>query len=84
MLESTSGSIRIMSISANVFEQVIEFIYTGKCNVQQSQVSPMLQAAARLQVIKLLPRMENIAVDSVSVETSFDIWDISPRIPCTM
>jgi hypothetical protein len=42
MLESSKGSVTLVDLHADVVEQVLEFVYTGRCEVQQPHLALML------------------------------------------
>ena len=48
--DGNSPSVKLDELDANVFEPLLEHCYTGVCSFPESLLSPVMQAAARLQL----------------------------------
>ena len=52
--DSTSEQLTLVDMTVDTAELVLEFMYTGACDVRSEQLEPVLGAACRLQVTNLI------------------------------
>ncbi|WAQ96762.1 KLHL6-like protein [Mya arenaria] len=77
MRESVSGEITFKEMEAETFELVMEYIYTGKEVVTQSNVIKLLKASSLLQIKSLCEKCEVILEPYIDIENCIDIWRLS-------
>ena len=69
-------------ISADIFDAVLDFAYTGECSVPAdgSLLAPLLQAAGRLQIMALQAAVEAAIIDRLHPSNCFSVWEIADRL----
>lgn len=77
MRESVSGEIHFKEMEASTFEQVMEYIYTGKEVVTQENVIKLLKASSLLQIRTLCEKCETVLEPYIDLDNCIDIWRLS-------
>ena len=79
-MADSNGPITLEDMDADVFDLVLTFLYDGKCSPSASQLWPLLLAASRLQIVKLIECAAIHVKELLSVENCLEAWDHVDRI----
>ena len=77
MKESVSGEVTFKDMEAETFEQIMEYIYTGKEVVTQDNVIKLLKASSLLQIKSLCERCESVLEPYIDLDNCIDIFKLS-------
>ncbi len=70
MIESRVNQCIIDDIESDVFEELLEFIYTGKLTNRKSNVFQLLAAAEKYEVLDLKYICEDMIFNEITIENA--------------
>ena len=74
------GSAHVVhEMSAAIFEQTLEYAYTGTCTVEEEDLLLLLQAAGRLQMVSLQGASATALQARLTASNCVDIWTFAER-----
>ncbi|CAH1230271.1 KLHL13 [Branchiostoma lanceolatum] len=82
-VERSAATVRIHDVSEQIMRKVIDFVYTGKIEVNVQDVQDVLDAASRFQIMGLMGVCQNFVIREISLETCIDIMFIAERYHLT-
>jgi len=74
MRESQSGHVTLHDIESELFEEVLDFIYTGKDIVTLENVDEVLRVSSMLQINCLKERCEVVISENLEIENCLYFW----------
>ena len=77
MKEAIAGEIDLKEMTAETFELILEFMYTGNNIVTVDNVSSVIEASALLQIQALFEKCEDTLIDNITVETCWETWRLA-------
>ena len=79
--DSTKNSIELPGMKAAPIRFVLEWMYGGRCELDdETMAMEVLEAACRLQCVDLISSLEKSIVRMVRSETCLAIWDFAERM----
>ena len=74
------GPLKLSGMAANVFTGVLDFLYTGKCELGSTDLLvPTLEAATLLQVQTLIHAVSDAIATRLTPESSIGAWELADR-----
>ena len=67
----------IPSVSSASFGLILEWLYTGTCTVENSELAPLAMAANYMMIISLQKAAEEELASRVTLETCRDMWRLA-------
>lgn len=83
MADSSDESIDLPDMPAAAFEAVLEHMYTGKCCFHEELLVALLEAASRLQYIRLLEVASRAAQETLLPSNCLRIWEVADQLALT-
>ncbi|CAJ1405515.1 unnamed protein product [Effrenium voratum] len=83
MADSHEQSIDLPEMPAAAFEAVLDHMYTGKCCIHTEMLVPLLEAASRLQYLRLLEVASRAAEETLSPSNGLRIWEVADQLALT-
>ena len=76
-----AGPLTLDGLSADAFRALLSFVYSGRCELaEEALLTPLLEAAARLQVVPLI-REASAAIEArLSPESAVDAWALADAL----
>ena len=82
MKEAIDGVVHIHDVSGAIFENILNFIYTGQRLVTTDNVEELLKAAAVFQVKFLHDKCESFLLEKVCPENCIGAWKLAKAYDC--
>ena len=83
MKEVKEGEVHITDISANIMEEILRFIYTGKISVEQTRMTDLLIVADMYGLDELITICEEEIISNMSLENIENILTVTDRLSNT-
>jgi len=83
MADSNCESLDLPDMPASAFEAVLQHMYTGSCIVPEDLLVHILEAASRLQYLRLLELTWHVAEERLSPKNCLRIWEVADRLSLT-
>ena len=80
---SQSNELQLHDLPAAGFERALEFLYTGACPIGEATLTPLLDAASRLQIFPLLRLGETFLHERLEPGNCFDAWCLAENLQLT-
>ncbi|KAL3877593.1 hypothetical protein ACJMK2_035289 [Sinanodonta woodiana] len=82
MRECSDGVVTLQEVDAEIFETILQFIYTGDDIVDEDNADRLLRAAVMLQIKCLQERCEDFMTDKVDAENCLALWKLATSHQC--
>ena len=83
MKEVKEDEVHITDISANIMEEILRFIYTGKISVEQTRMTDLLIVADMYGLDELITICEEEIISNMSLENIENILTVTDRLSNT-
>lgn len=81
MCDADTDMVTLNDVPAPVFSSILDFVYDGVCHVEDSALTDLLEAAARLQALLLQSATERaIKSKLLCAETAIRLWALADRL----
>lgn len=80
MRDAAADRIVLDDVLGTIFSSVLDFIYEGRCVIEQPRALDLLEAAARLQVRHLVERLSEVLVGTLCADNALQIWQVAERL----
>jgi hypothetical protein len=82
MRENRDGVVKLHDIDEDIFEKILEFLYTGKDVVSEENAEKIFRAASLMQIPCLQATCEDFLLTQVSPDNCIGIWKIAQAHNC--
>ncbi|XP_076093860.1 kelch-like protein 35 isoform X1 [Mytilus galloprovincialis] len=82
MIESQNGTVNIQDCSVGIFENILDFIYTGRKVVTFDNCEDLLKAAAIFQMRQLHEKCEQFLLNNLISDNSLGAWKLAKSYDC--
>lgn len=82
MLESQNGTVNIHDCSVTIFENILDFIYSGRKVVTFDNCEDLLRAAAIFQMRQLHEKCEQFLLSNLTSENCLGAWKLAKSYDC--
>jgi len=84
MMESETNQIKVPDVTSDVFRQLLNFIYTGKCEDIQEHADTLLAAADKYELLRLKVMCEECLSWNLTTDNAADIIVLSDLYSASM
>ena len=74
LAESETASVSLPEVTAAAFEAALNWMYEGKCSIDEALLPELLQLALRLQVPLLISEVESLVMARIAPNNAFGAW----------
>jgi hypothetical protein len=78
--DSSSRTVKLNSMEAGHFGHALEFMYTGHCDLEETELQPVLEVACRLQAPALQLAAEAAVCERIDASSSIDALLLADRL----
>ncbi|CAG2206942.1 kelch-like protein 24 [Mytilus edulis] len=82
MRENRDGVVKLYDIEADIFEKILQFLYTGKDVVSEENAEMIFRAASLMQIPCLQATCADFLLTQVSPDNCIGIWKIAQAHNC--
>lgn len=80
MRDSQSQVVSVDDVPAHIFEAILSFVYDGSCDVEESALTAVLEASARLQILALQEAALQAVLPRLNAETALQFWTTGDQL----
>jgi hypothetical protein len=81
--ESQDGVIKIFDCSVETFMKVLDFIYTGQCNITEQNCFGILEQANFFQLTRLIAMCENFWYNQINIDNAASLLEFAHHVNAT-
>ncbi|XP_046562083.1 kelch-like protein 24 [Haliotis rubra] len=84
MKESVDNIVRPQGLSTNAFENILTFLYTGRCEVDVDNAEEILKASSMFQITMLTEKCEKFLIGHICSDNCLALWKIARAHVCKL